>query len=59
MRFGILELVVILAIIVFMFGPKQIPKLTSTLTSSIKSFKEGMVKNNETTETKKDEDKTE
>jgi sec-independent protein translocase protein TatA len=41
MHFGVLELLIIAAIILLIFGPKQIPKLASTLRDSIKSFKEG------------------
>ncbi len=41
MRFGGLEILVIFAIVLLFFGPKQIPKLTSTLKDAIKNFKEG------------------
>lgn len=50
MRLGVLELVVILVIIIFLFGPKQIPKLTDTLVKSIKGFKTGMAKAEEDVE---------
>lgn len=42
MRIGVLELLAILAIIFFAFGPKQIPKLTASLLDSFNSFKKGM-----------------
>ena len=41
MRIGFFELIVILAIILVILGPRQIPKLTKVLTASIRSFKEG------------------
>lgn len=40
MRLGFLELVVILGIILLVIGPKQIPKLTSAISSSAKKFKD-------------------
>ena len=40
MRFGGLEILVIFAIVLLFFGPKQIPKLASTLKDAIKNFKE-------------------
>jgi len=39
MRFGFLELVVVLAIVALVFGPKQIPKLTKAVSDSISSFR--------------------
>ena len=42
MKLGVTELVVILAIVVVLFGPTQIPKLTKMFGKSIKSFKDGM-----------------
>lgn len=46
MRFGGLELLVIFAIILLIFGPKQLPKLTKSLKESIASFKESKETNN-------------
>lgn len=40
MRLGFLELAVILAIMVLVIGPTQIPKLTSAIGDSMKKFKE-------------------
>lgn len=42
MRFGTTELVVILIVIIIIFGPSQIPKLTKMLGKSIKNFREGL-----------------
>ncbi len=39
MRMGFLELVVILAIVAMVIGPKQIPKLTEVIAESIKSIR--------------------
>ncbi len=39
MRFGGLEILLIFIIIMLFFGPKQIPKLTSTIKDSIKDLK--------------------
>lgn len=49
MKIGTTELIVVLLIVVVLFGPTQIPKLTKMLGSSIKNFRDGM----------KDEDKPE
>lgn len=42
MKFGPTELIVILVVVVILFGPTQIPKLTKMFGQSIKSFREGM-----------------
>lgn len=42
MRFSMPELLVVLAIVMVIFGPKQLPRLGNMLGSSIKSFKKGM-----------------
>ena len=42
MKPGVTELLVVLAIVVVLFGPTQIPKLTRMFGKSVKSFKEGM-----------------
>ena len=42
MKFGPTELVLILAVVVILFGPTQIPKLTKMFGQSIKSFRDGM-----------------
>ena len=42
MRFGVLELSLIIVIALLFFGPKQLPKLTAAITDSFKSFKNSM-----------------
>ncbi len=42
MKFGTTELIVILVIVLLIFGPTQIPKLTKMFGKSVKGFKEGM-----------------
>lgn len=56
MRPGIMEVIIVLAVIILLVAPKQLPKLASSLNQSIKNFKEGAesetnsTKNAETTE---------
>ena len=42
MRLGVNELLLILLIVVIVFGPTQIPKLTRMMGKSVKQFKEGL-----------------
>ena len=42
MRIGMNELLLILLIVVIVFGPTQIPKLTRMMGKSVKQFKEGL-----------------
>ncbi|MCD7838818.1 MAG: twin-arginine translocase TatA/TatE family subunit [Clostridiales bacterium] len=42
MKIGTTELIVVLLIVVVLFGPTQIPKLTKMLGSSIRNFRDGM-----------------
>ena len=42
MRIGVNELLIILLIVVIVFGPTQIPKLTRMFGKSVKEFKDGM-----------------
>lgn len=42
MKLGTTELLVILAVVIIIFGPTQLPKLTKMFGKSIKSFREGM-----------------
>ncbi|MBE6004529.1 MAG: twin-arginine translocase TatA/TatE family subunit [Lachnospiraceae bacterium] len=53
MRIGTQELIIILAIVVIVFGPTQIPKLTKMFGKSVKSFRDGVSEAEE--EEKKDE----
>lgn len=41
-KFGATELIIILLIVLVLFGPKQLPKLSKMFGKSIKGFKEGM-----------------
>ena len=42
MRLGMNELLVVLLIVVIVFGPTQIPKLTRMMGKGVKQFKEGL-----------------
>lgn len=48
MRIGASELLIVLIIVLILFGPKQIPKLSKMFGKSVKSFKEGMEEDDET-----------
>lgn len=41
MKFGTTELVLILAVVIIIFGPTQIPKLARMFGRSVKNFREG------------------
>ena len=42
MKIGTTELLIILAVVVIVFGPTQIPKLTRMFGKSVKEFRNGM-----------------
>ena len=42
MKLGTTELIVIFLIVLLIFGPSQLPKLTKMFGKSVKSFKDGM-----------------
>ena len=42
MRIGMNELLVVLAIVLIVFGPKQLPKLSKMMGKTVKNFKEGI-----------------
>lgn len=46
-RIGTQELLVIFAIVLVVFGPKQLPKLGKTFGKTIKGFKDGIDTGNE------------
>lgn len=48
MRIGTQELLIILAIVILVLGPTQIPKLSRIVGRSIKSFRSGMSDEEET-----------
>ena len=47
MKLGVTELLILLAVVVILFGPTQIPKLTKMFGKSVKSFKDGMADDKE------------
>ena len=53
-RIGIPELVVIFAIVLVVFGPKNLPDLGKTLGKSIKNFKDSLNGVEDTKENKED-----
>lgn len=56
-KVGVTELLVILLIVLVVFGPTQLPKLSKTLGRTISSFKKGM--EDELSKDDKEESKTE
>jgi sec-independent protein translocase protein TatA len=56
MKLGGMEWVVILLIVVIIFGPTQIPKLTKMLGKSVKGFKDGMDDSKDDSEKKETSD---
>ena len=44
-KLGTTELLVILVIVIIVFGPKQLPKLSKMFGKTIKNFKEGISDN--------------
>lgn len=42
MKIGTTELLIILAVVIIIFGPTQIPKLTRMIGKSVKEFKKGV-----------------
>ena len=42
MKIGTTELLIILAVVIIIFGPTQIPKLTKMFGKGVKNFKEGL-----------------
>lgn len=47
MKLGVQELIIILIVVIIIFGPTQIPKLTKMFGKSVKGFKEGMAEEEE------------
>lgn len=41
MRMGVVELLVVLAVVILLFVPKQLPKVTAAVKESISAFKKG------------------
>lgn len=42
MKISVQELLIVLVIVILIFGPTQIPKLSKTLGKSIRGFRKGM-----------------
>ncbi len=59
MRIGTQELIIVLAIVIIVFGPTQIPKLTKMFGKSIKSFREGVNEDGEESKDSKDKNVSE
>lgn len=47
MKIGVTELLIILLVVVIIFGPTQIPKLTKMLGKSVKNFRKGMTEDDD------------
>ena len=58
MKLGTNELIIILLIAVLVLGPTQIPKLTKMFGKSVKSFKDGMESEGDTSVKKTEETKS-
>lgn len=56
MRPGTTELLIILMVVVVLFGPTQIPKLTKMMGKSIKNLRAGMSEDDEDEKKEKTED---
>ena len=48
MKISVQELLIVLAIVLIIFGPTQIPKLTKMLGKSVKNFRKGMTEDDQT-----------
>ena len=59
MKLGTTELLIILAVVVVIFGPTQIPKLSKMLGKSIKNLRAGMADDEEEETAAKKEDTAE
>lgn len=57
MKIGTLEIVAILVVVLLIFGPTQIPKLTKMFGKSVKNFKDGMAGDEEKPKAPDGEDK--
>ena len=42
MKLGVQELIIVLIVVIIIFGPTQIPKLTKMFGKSVKGFKDGL-----------------
>ena len=58
MKISVQELLIVLLIMLIIFGPTQLPKLTKTIGESLKGFKKGMEEEQKPEQTQKTEEKT-
>ena len=54
MKIGMQELIIVLVVVIIIFGPTQIPRLTKMFGKSVKNFKDGMSEEDDSD--KKDQD---
>lgn len=59
MKISVQELLIVLLIVLIIFGPTQLPKLTKTIGESLKGFKKGMEDEQKPEEAQKPEEKAE
>ena len=59
MKISVQELMIVLLIVLIIFGPTQLPKLTKTIGESLKGFKKGMEDEQKPEEAQKPEEKAE
>lgn len=57
MKPGMMELVIVLVIVIVIFGPTQLPKLTKMIGKSVKNLRAGMAEDEEEEEPKAKKDK--
>lgn len=57
MKLGTTELLLILAVVMIIFGPTQIPRLTKMFGRSVKGFRDGLNEGSEDTQVSEDEKK--
>ncbi len=56
MKMGWQELLIVLVIVLVIFGPKSLPKLSKMAGKSVRSFKKGMEETTQKSEDDEDED---
>lgn len=59
MKISVQELLIVLLIVLIIFGPTQLPKLTKTIGESLKGFKKGMEDEQKPEKAQKPEEKAE
>ncbi len=52
MKIGTTELIIILVVVLLIFGPSQIPKLSKMFGKSVKNLREGMAEDDNTSVTR-------